>query len=108
MAKIGYARVSTQDQHPESQEDALKAAGCERIFTDKASEKLARRPQLDAALDYLRPGDQLVITRLDRLGRSVPHLCELAETLKTRSVDLRVIEQAIDTTTGPGELFFVI
>ncbi|MEV8510789.1 recombinase family protein [Dactylosporangium sp. NPDC051484] len=108
MAKVGYARVSTRDQHPESQHDALTAAGCERIFTDKASGKLARRPQLDAALDYLRAGDQLVITRLDRLGRSVKNLCELADDLKTRQVDLQVLSQGIDTSTPGGKLFFHI
>ncbi|MEV4511374.1 recombinase family protein [Dactylosporangium sp. NPDC049525] len=108
MAKIGYARVSTRDQHPESQEDALKAAGCERTFIDRASGKLARRPQLDAALDYLRPGDQLVITRLDRLGRSVKNLCELADDLKSRGVDFQVLSQGIDTSTSAGKFFFHI
>jgi DNA invertase Pin-like site-specific DNA recombinase len=108
MAKIGYARVSTRDQHPESQHDALVAAGCEKVFTDKASGKLARRPQLDAALDYLRPGDELVITRLDRLGRSVRNLCELAEQFTERGVDLQVIAQGIDTATPGGRLFFHI
>jgi DNA invertase Pin-like site-specific DNA recombinase len=108
MAKVGYARVSTRDQHPESQHDALTAAGCKRIFTDKASGKLARRPQLDAALDYLRPGDQLVITRLDRLGRSVRNLCELADDLKARQVDLQALAQGIDTSTPGGKLFFHI
>jgi DNA invertase Pin-like site-specific DNA recombinase len=108
MAKVGYARVSTRDQHPEAQTDALSADGCERIFTDKASGKLARRPKLDAALDYLRPGDELVITKLDRLGRSVRNLCELADQLSERRADLRVIDQGIDTSTPGGRLFFHI
>jgi len=103
---IGYARVSTRDQHPESQADALREAGCARIFTDRATGKLARRPQLDAALAYLRPGDVLVITRLDRLGRSVHNLIELAETLREREVGLRVLHQGIDTTTPAGRMFF--
>jgi DNA invertase Pin-like site-specific DNA recombinase len=78
------------------------------VFTDTASGKLARRPQLDQALDYLREGDELVITRLDRLGRSVKNLCELAEVLRDRKIDLRVIEQGIDTSTSGGRLFFHI
>jgi DNA invertase Pin-like site-specific DNA recombinase len=108
MTKIGYARVSTRDQHPEAQHDALTASGCARIFTDHASGKLARRPELDKALDYLREGDELVITRLDRLGRSVRNLCELADDFRDRNVDLRVLDQGIDTSTPGGRLFFVI
>lgn len=68
--RIGYARVSTCDQHAEVQADALTGAGCERIYADKASGKLARRPELDEALRGLRAGDQLVVTKVDRLGRS--------------------------------------
>lgn len=106
MANIGYARVSTRDQHPEAQTDALAAAGCERIFTDKASGKLARRPELDKCLEYLRPGDTLSITKLDRLGRSVRHLIDLAEMLKQRGIGLRVLDQGIDTSTPAGRMFF--
>jgi DNA invertase Pin-like site-specific DNA recombinase len=106
MASIGYARVSTRDQHPEAQTDALTAAGCERIFTDKASGKLARRPQLDRALEFLRNGDVLVITKLDRAGRSVRNLIDLAEDLQRRGVGLRVLDQGIDTTTPAGRMFF--
>lgn len=106
MALIGYSRVSTRDQHPESQHDALTAAGCDKVFTDKASGKLAKRPKLDAALAYLRPGDVLVITRLDRLGRSVRNLIDLAETLREREVGLRVLHQGIDTTSPAGRMFF--
>lgn len=106
MALIGYSRVSTRDQHPEAQHDALTAAGCDKVFPDKASGKLAKRPQLDAALDYLRPGDVLVITRLDRLGRSVRNLIDLAETLRQREVGLRVLHQGIDTTSPAGRMFF--
>lgn len=106
MANIGYARVSTRDQHPDSQTDTLTQAGCERVFVDKASGKLARRPQLDAALDYARSGDVLVITKLDRLGRSVRNLIDLADTLHSRGIGLRVLHQGIDTTSPAGRMFF--
>jgi DNA invertase Pin-like site-specific DNA recombinase len=69
MALVGYARVSTRDQHPDAQQDALPAAGCTKVFTDQASGTLARRPALDDALAYLRAGDTLVVTKLDLLGR---------------------------------------
>jgi hypothetical protein len=71
--RIGYGRVSTRDQNPDSQRDALKAAGCDEVYIDKASGKLASRPELDEALSRLRPGDTLVITRLSRAMRSLPH-----------------------------------
>jgi DNA invertase Pin-like site-specific DNA recombinase len=106
MAKIGYARVSTREQNPDHQLDALTAAGCEPVYVDKASGKLARRPQLDKALEYLRAGDQLVITRLNRLGRSLRHLLELVGQLAERDVDLVVLGQGIDTTSPGGRLLF--
>lgn len=107
MALIGYARVSTDDQHPEAQGDALRAAGCERVFVDIGqSGRLARRPELDACLAYLRPGDVLVVTKLDRLGRSVRNLIEQCLDLDTRGVQLRVLHQGIDTTTPAGKLLF--
>jgi DNA invertase Pin-like site-specific DNA recombinase len=107
MTKIGYARVSTRDQDPQAQLDALERAGCERIFTDHgASGRRASRPEVDKALDYLRPGDQLVITKLDRIGRSLRHLIQLAAELAGRDVDLVVLHQHIDTTTPSGRLFF--
>jgi DNA invertase Pin-like site-specific DNA recombinase len=106
VTKIGYARVSTIDQNTDAQHDALRAAGCERVFTDHASGKLASRPQLDAALDYLRPGDALVITKLDRLGRSVAHLCDLAAVLREHGVDLAILNLGIDTSTPAGKLAF--
>lgn len=108
MALIGYARVSTADQNLDPQTDALTAAGCEKIFTDKASGKLARRAELDAALAYLRPGDILVITKLDRLGRSLRNLLDLSATLAKQDVGLRVLAQGIDTTTPGGRLYFSI
>ena len=106
--RIGYARVSTRDQHPQAQSDALTAAGCEQVFIDKASGKLARRPELDKALLVLRDGDQLVVTKLDRLGRSLDHLIELSKDLQARGVDLVVLDQGIDTSTAVGRMFFHI
>lgn len=106
MALVGYARVSTRDQHPEAQLDALSAAGCGRTFTDHASGTLARRPALDEALAYLRSGDALVVTKLDRLGRSVRNLKEVADDLQSRDVALRALSQGIDTATPGGRLFF--
>jgi DNA invertase Pin-like site-specific DNA recombinase len=107
--RIGYGRVSTRDQNPEAQHDALQAAGCDEIFIDKASGKLASRPELDKALlSANRSGDQLVVTKLDRLGRSLEHLIELAKLLQDRGVDLVVLDQGIDTSTAVGRLFFQI
>ena len=106
MARYGYARVSTRSQTDDSQLDALTAAGCERIWTDTASGKLARRPEWDACLDYLRSGDELVITRLSRMARSVRHLTEIAALLADRGVDLVVLKQGIDTTTPAGRFLF--
>ena len=107
--RIGYGRVSTRDQHPEAQHDAIDAAGCDQIFIDKASGKLARRPELDKALlSANRSGDQLVITKLDRLGRSLEHLIELSKLLQARGVDLVVLDQGIDTSTAVGRMFFQI
>lgn len=106
MAVVGYARVSTRDQHPDAQLDALEAAGCDKVFTEHASGTLARRPALDEALVYLRAGDTLVVTKLDRLGRSVRNLKQIADELQDRGVGLRAISQGIDTTTAGGRLFF--
>lgn len=106
MAIIGYGRVSRLDQNPDGQHDLLAAAGCDEIFVDKASGKLASRPELDAAMRHLRSGDVLVITRLDRLGRSVKHLAALATEFHERKIGLRVLQQGIDTTTAVGRLFF--
>ncbi|MFJ9371590.1 recombinase family protein [Nocardia sp. NPDC101769] len=94
---------------PRSQHDALTAAGCEQIFIDKASGKLASRPELTKALLVAnRPKDQLVVTKLDRLGRSLEHLIELSKTLQDRGVDLVVLDQGIDTSTAVGRMFFQI
>jgi DNA invertase Pin-like site-specific DNA recombinase len=108
MAKIGYARVSTTDQNLDAQTDALTSASCERIFADTASGKLDRRPQLDQALDYIRAGDQLVVTKLDRLGRSLRHLLNLVADLQQRHIDLQVLDQGLDTSTPAGKLIFAV
>lgn len=104
----GYGRVSTRDQNPESQSDALTEAGCERLFIDKASGKLARRPELDRMLDQLRPGDKVVITKLDRLGRSLADLLKLSETFRESGVGLEILDQGIDTSTAAGRCFFAM
>jgi DNA invertase Pin-like site-specific DNA recombinase len=107
--RIGYGRVSNHDQHPEAQHDALTVAGCEQIFIDTASGKLARRPELDKALlSANRPGDQLIVTKLDRLRRPLENLIDLSTTLQVRGVDLVVLDQGIDTSTALGRIFFQI
>jgi DNA invertase Pin-like site-specific DNA recombinase len=106
MSRFGYARVSTRGQKDDSQIDALTAAGCERIWVDKASGKLARRPEWDKCFDHLRRGDELVITRLSRPFRSVRHMIELAAALDERGIDLIVLKQGIDTTTPAGRFLF--
>ncbi|MES4615520.1 recombinase family protein [Ewingella sp. AOP8-B2-18] len=111
MALIGYARVSTDNQHIDLQNDALRSAGCERIFDDVISGSKSERPGLDAALAYLREGDILVVWKLDRLGRSMAHLVNTVQELAGRGVGLKVLTgqgAAIDTTTAPGKLVFGI
>lgn len=104
MSLVGYARVSTADQDPQLQLDALEAAGCVRIFTEHASGAGQSRPQLEAALAYLRPGDTLVVWRLDRLARSVAHLIHLSELLRERDVRLRSLTEALGTDDAAGAL----
>lgn len=105
---FGYARVSTADQNPDHQIDALQSAGVARedIYVDHASGAKASRPKLDNVLRLLRDGDTLKITRLDRLGRSVLHLVTLGAELRERGVGLHVIEQGIDTSTAEGRAMF--
>ena len=108
---IGYARVSTGEQDLQLQLDALKAAGCSEadIHTDRASGARASRPGLDACVAALEPGDTLVVWRLDRLGRSMPHLVGLVEELLGKGIGFRSLQDgAIDTTTASGELMFNI
>ena len=108
MAKVGYACVSTRGQNTDNQHDELAAYGCDKIFTDKVTGKLAARPELDKALAYLRQGDVFVITRLSRAMRSLKHLLALADELRERGVGLVVLKQHIDTTTATGRLVFHI
>src|ERR1700685_3084625 len=97
---IGYARVSTDEQSAQLQIDALTAAGCLKVFTDKASGSLASRPQLDKMLDQLRPDDVVVVWPLDRLGRSLKNLIALVDDLAKRGVGFRSLSESIDTTTA--------
>ncbi|URR20888.1 recombinase family protein [Klebsiella quasipneumoniae] len=106
MALIGYARVSTAEQDTALQTDALRNAGCEQVFEDTASGAKADRPGLADALAYLRDGDVLVVWRLDRLGRSLPHLIETVGKLEARGVGFRSLTENIDTTTPGGRLIF--
>src|SRR2546427_10325799 len=103
---VGYARISTQDQDLALQLDALQAAGCERIFTEKASGAQRDRPQLQAALDYMRGDDTLVVWKLDRLARSLKQLIETVEDLGARGIGLRSLTESLDTTTSGGRLVF--
>lgn len=105
--KIGYARVSTEDQNLDMQLRALEAAGCERIFTDKASGSLEKRRGLSRAVKACQPGDMLMVWKLDRLGRSLRHLITLIDDLRDKSVDLRVLTgqgAMIDTTRADGRM----
>lgn len=105
---VGYARVSTQDQDPALQLDALTQVGCNKVFTEKASGAQRERPQLQAAIDYMREGDTLVIWKLDRLARSLKQLIETVEALAARGIGLRSLTEAIDTATSGGKLIFHI
>ncbi|GAC1456922.1 MAG: recombinase family protein [Chamaesiphon sp.] len=106
--KIGYARVSTEDQTLRLQQDALRAAGCDQLFQDIASGSKTARPGLDDCLAYLREGDTLVVWRLDRLGRSLAHLMETVEDLRERGIGFMSVTEGFDTTTSGGKLIFHI
>lgn len=103
---IGYERVSTDDQNLALQQDALTAAGCDRIFSDKMSGVKVDRPGLKQAFDFAREGDTIVVWRLDRLGRSLKDLIALVEELESRQIGLRSLQENIDTTTSGGKLIF--
>jgi len=103
---IGYARVSTTDQTLALQQDALTKAGCERVFTDTASGSKTDRAGLEEALTYGRPGDTLVVWRLDRLGRSLKHLIETVTHLQETGIHFRSLQEQIDTGSSGGKLVF--
>lgn len=103
---IGYARISSNDQNLDLQIDALKAAGCSKIFSDKVSGTKKSRPGLDAILSHLRKGDSFIIWKLDRLGRSVKGLIDLVSELGAKEIHFRSLTDGIDTTTPAGRFFF--
>jgi DNA invertase Pin-like site-specific DNA recombinase len=105
---VGYARVTTQEQDLALQLDALGAAGCKKVFEEKASGAQRERPALKAALEYMRASDTLVVWKLDRLARSLKQLIETVEDLGSRGIGLRSLTEAIDTTTSGGKLIFHI
>lgn len=108
MAKIGYARVSTKDQNLDSQIDILKDNGCDRIFSEKVSGRKHKRTELDKCLDYMREGDTLLITKLDRLGRTTKQLIELSQYLEDNDIDLEIIDMNINTKDAMGKMFFTM
>ena len=103
---IGYARVSTQDQNLDLQNDALNNAGCEKIYTDKMSGAKTDRPGLEKILGFIRKGDTLVVWKLDRLGRSLKHLIQVMQLLDGRGVYFRSVQESLDTSTPGGKLIF--
>lgn len=106
MALIGYARVSTSDQDLGVQEDALRDAGCERIFKEKASGRSTDRPEWAECLEFLREGDILVFTRLDRVGRSLVDLVNIGAALQERGVGIKCLFQSVDTSSSEGRLMW--
>lgn len=109
MTHYGYARVSTEEQHTDGQEDQLEAAGCTRIYIDHGvSGKTTRRPELDKLWSRLKAGDKVTICKMDRLGRSTQHLLEVSKTLREMGVDLQILNLQIDTSTPAGKLMFTV
>ena len=104
--KVGYARVSTQEQHLDLQLDALRQEGCEKIYQEQASGAKTTRPELDNALNHLRKGDTLVVWKLDRLGRSLKHLIEVVTILMAKGIGLKSLQDPIDTTSAQGRFIF--
>lgn len=105
---IGYARVSTQDQSMNLQKDALTKAGCKEVFEDIISGSKSEREGLEKILKYVRPGDTVVVWKLDRLGRSLKHLIELVQMFNDRGIGFKSLQENIDTTTASGKLFLHI
>lgn len=106
--KIGYARVSTSEQNLDSQTDLLQNAGCVRVFADKVTGLKSNRPEWDKLLDFLRPGDVLVVTELSRMSRSLMHLLQIAEELAKKDIGLVSLREHIDTSSATGRAFFSI
>ncbi|OIN59838.1 recombinase family protein [Arsenicibacter rosenii] len=106
--KIGYARVSTEDQHLDLQLSALTAAGCEKIYQEKISGAKTDRPELARLLEHIRQGDEVIVWKLDRLGRSLPHLVELVTRFADRGVAFTSLQEKIDTSSPSGKLIFHI
>src|SRR5215212_9015866 len=105
--KVGYARVSTEDQNLDLQRDALKAAGCSKIFEEKSSGRAGtRRPAFEAALAYLRPDDQLVVWKFDRLGRSLREMINTAHDLQQQGIKVLSLTVHVDTETATGRMMF--
>lgn len=105
---IGYARVSTDDQNLNLQNDALKSIGCERIFDDQVTRSKIQRPGLNAALEFAREGDVIIVWRLDRLSRSLKDLIEMVALLDSKKIGLRSLHESIDTSSSSGKLIFHI
>ena len=103
---VGYARVSTREQNQALQLDALRAAGCERVYTEKASGAQRERPELKAALDYAREGDTLVVWKMDRLGRTVLQSVQFLNSLHKEKIEFRSLTEGIDTNTPMGKFYF--
>jgi DNA invertase Pin-like site-specific DNA recombinase len=108
MARIGYARVSSRDQNLDSQKDMLKAAGCEKIFEEKASGVGEERPEWEKLLEYVREGDTIVVAELSRMTRSLTHLLTLVQQLETRGIQIASLREHIDTSTAAGRAFLAI
>ena len=106
--KIGYARVSTKDQNLDLQIEALQKAGCEKIFEEKISGSTKNRPELDKMIEQFRPGDELYVWRLDRLGRSLKHIIDLVLALNEKGIIIKGLTDSVDTNTTNGRLFLNI
>jgi DNA invertase Pin-like site-specific DNA recombinase len=104
--KFGYARISTSDQNASLQRDALKAAGCDKIIVDQVSGAAKNRPKLDKLVKSLKEGDVLTVWRLDRVGRSLPHLLSFVQELQDRGIGFQSLHETIDTTSANGKLMF--
>lgn len=108
MAIIGYARVSTTDQNLEAQQAKLQAAGCEKVFEEKASGAKEDRPVLASTMDYARQGDTLVVCKLDRIARSTKHLLQIVEDLQAKGVTFKALNIDLDTSTATGKLMLTM